>query len=172
MLLSDKSSFTFPWQNTPLGDASMLMLSHAVWDGVLHCPLNTPTHIFDPGMAWALYSDLNKLRRGCVGLSLSQVNDVINETVVLWMEAGVLAFKHLLSWLSLERPSWTASRSMRGQRSFNPPIMTEVEPIIVWLTMPAGGLQRIRLKEGDMAFAVWNEEEGVSETLGEKLIYF
>lgn len=61
---------------------------------------------------------------------------------------------------------------MRGQRSFNPPIMTEVEPIIVWLTMPAGGLQRIRLKEGDMAFAVWNEEEGVSETLGEKLIYF
>lgn len=45
--------------------------------------------------------------------------------------------------------------------------MTEVEPIIVWLTMPAGGLPGAGLKE-EMEV----EADGVSETSGGKLIYF
>lgn len=48
-------------------------------------------------LAWVLYTDPNKLACGRACLSLSQVNDVINDCVAAWMGAGVLAFKHLFS---------------------------------------------------------------------------
>lgn len=58
---------------------------------------HTHTHTCDVGLARALYSDPNKLRRGRACLSLSQVNDVINDYVAEWMGAAALAFKHLSS---------------------------------------------------------------------------
>lgn len=64
---------------------------------ITHIYARTHTHTFDLGLAWALYSDPNKLRRGRACLSLSQVNDVINDCVAEWMGAGALAFKHLSS---------------------------------------------------------------------------
>lgn len=44
------------------------------------------------GWTEVLYSDLNKLWRGHTGLSLSQVNYVINEAVAEWMGTGVFSF--------------------------------------------------------------------------------
>lgn len=64
---------------------------------ITHAPTHTHAHSFDLGLAWALYSDPNKLRRGWACLSLSQVNDVINDYVAEWMGAAALALKHLSS---------------------------------------------------------------------------
>lgn len=64
---------------------------------IKHTRKHANTHNFDLGLAWALYSDPNKLRRGRACLSLSQVNDVINDYVAEWMGAAALPLKHLSS---------------------------------------------------------------------------
>ena len=109
---------------------------HVVYNPILYVMnLNTPhTHTHTQGLVCVLYSDPNKLWCGAAGLSLSQVNDVINERVWERIGAGALAFKHLSSSLGLGRPSWTQP----GDRSeVRGTIMLRAAPIIAWLTMPA-----------------------------------
>lgn len=72
-------------------------MGRAFTDHYTRTHAHTHAHSFDLGLAWALYSDPNKLRRGRACLSLSQVNDVINDYVAEWMGAAALPLKHLSS---------------------------------------------------------------------------
>lgn len=87
--------------------ASILIKSYCRRWGLSPPARCTRTHAHSCCLAWVLYTDPNKLACGQACLSLSQVNDVINGRVAARMGAGVLAFKHLSSWLGLGRPSWT-----------------------------------------------------------------